>query len=61
MPLNAPVPWTRKMNQHREWWLDPHQILQGEFLHPREHDVMFTDASNAGWVAHSNQDSTGGL
>ena len=37
-------------------------MLQREFLHPREHEkVIFTDASNAGWGAHSGQDSTGGL
>ena len=37
-------------------------MLQGEFLHPREHEnLIFTDASNAGWGAHSGQDSTGGL
>ena len=37
-------------------------MLQGEFLHPREHEkLIFTDASNAGWGVHSGQDSTGGL
>ena len=37
-------------------------MLQGEFLHPRELEkLIFTDASNAGWGAHSGQDSTGGL
>ena len=44
-----------------EWWLNPH-VLQGEFLHPREHNVLiFTDASNAGWGAHLKEDSIGGL
>ena len=62
MPLNSPIPWTQKMIQHGEWWLNPHNVLQGEFLHPREHNVLiFTDASNAGWGAHLKQDSTGGL
>ena len=33
-----------------------------EFLHPREHKkLILTDASNAGWGAHLNQESTGGL
>ena len=60
--LNSPIPWTQKMIQHGEWWLNPHNVLQGEFLHPREHDVLiFTDTSNAGWGAHLKQDSTGGL
>ena len=37
-------------------------MLQGEFFHPREHKkLIFTDPSNAGWGAHSGQDSTGGL
>ena len=62
MPLNSLIPWTQKMIQHGEWWLNPHNMLQGEFLHPSEHDVLiFTDASNAGWGTHLKQDSTGGL
>ena len=37
-------------------------MLQGEFLHPREHEkLIFTDASNAGWGAHLGQNSTGGV
>ena len=37
-------------------------MLQGEFLHPREHKkLIFTDASNAGWGAHLGQNSTGGV
>ena len=37
-------------------------MLQGEFLHPREHEILiFTDASNTGWGTHLNQESTGGL
>ena len=32
MPLNSPIPWTQRMKQHREWWLNPHNVLQGEFL-----------------------------
>ena len=62
MPLNSPIPWTRTMKQHGEWWLDPQNALSGEFLHPRDHDVLiFTDASNAGWGAHLDHPSTGGL
>ena len=62
MPLDTPVPWNQKMIRHGEWWLDQQNVLQGEFLHPREHEkLIFTDASNAGWGAHSGQDSTGGL
>ena len=37
-------------------------MLQGEHLHPKEHKkLIFTDASNTGWGAHSGQNSTGGL
>ena len=62
MPLDTPIPWNQKMIRHREWWLDPQNVLQGEFLHPREHEILiFTDASNAGWGVHLNQESTGGL
>ena len=62
MPLNSPIPWTQKMKQHRTWWLNPQNVLSGEFLHPRDHDILiFTDASNAGWGAHLNHDSVGGI
>ena len=48
MLLDTPVPWNQKMIRHGEWWLDPQNVLQGEFLHPREHEkLIFTDASNA--------------
>ena len=50
------------MIRHGEWWLDPKNVLQGEFFHPREHEkLIFTDASNAGWGAHLDHDSTGGV
>ena len=46
------------MLQHGEWWLDPQNVLQGEFLHPREHKkLIFTDASNTGWGTHLDHDS----
>ena len=62
MPLNSRIPWTQKMKQHGEWWLDPQNVVSGEFLHQRDHDVLiFTDASNAGWGAHLDHDSTGSL
>ena len=62
MPLDTPVPWNQKMIQHGEWWLDPQNVLQGEYLQPRKHKkLIFTDASNAGWGAHLGQNSTGGL
>ena len=62
MPLDTPIPWNQKMIRHGEWWLDPQNVLQGEFLHPREHEILvFTEASNAGWGAHLNQESAGGL
>ena len=62
MPLNSPVPWIQKMKQHGEWWLNPQNVRGRKFLHPRDHDVLiFADASNTGWGAHLNQNSTGGL
>ena len=62
MPLDTLIPWNQKMIRHREWWLDPQNVLQGEHLHPKEHEkLIFTDASNAGWGTHSGQNSTGGL
>ena len=48
MPLDTLIPWNQKMIRHGEWWLDPQNVLQGEHLHPREHEkLIFTDASNA--------------
>ena len=62
MPLDTPIPWNRKMIRHGKWWLDPQNMLQGEFLLPREHKILiFTDASNAEWSTQLNQESTGGL
>ena len=62
MPLDTPIPWNQKMIRHREWWLDPQNVLQGEYLHPREHKkLIFTNASNTGWGAHLGQNSTGVL
>ena len=32
------------MIRHGKWWLDPQNVLQEEFLHPREHEkLIFTD------------------
>ena len=62
MPLDTLIPWNQKMIRQGEWWLDPQNVLQGEHLHPKEHKkLIFTDASNAGWGAHSGQNSKGGL
>ena len=62
MPLNSPIPWTQKIKQHGEYWLNPQNILCGELLHPRDHGVLiFTNASNAGWGTHLDHKSTGGL
>ena len=61
MPLDSPIPWTAEMTRQGEWWLNPQNVMQGEHLHPREHDVLiFTDASTAGWGAHLGQSSTRG-
>ena len=60
MPLDMVISWNQKMIQHREWWLDPQNVLQGEFLQPREHKkLIFTYVLIAGLGACSNQESTG--
>ena len=62
MHLDTLIIWNQKMIQHGEWWLDPQNMLQGEYLHPREHGkLIFTDASNGGWGTNLGQNSTGGL
>ena len=35
-----PIPLNQKIIQHREWWLDPQNVLQGEYFHPREHEKL---------------------
>ena len=59
MPLDTPILWNQKMIRHGELWLDPQNVLQGEFLHLREKQLIFRDATNAGWGAHLGQNSTG--
>ena len=40
MPLDTPITWNQKRTQHGEWWLDPQNVMQGEFLNPREHEKL---------------------
>ena len=55
MPLDTPIPWNQKMIRHGEWWLDPKNVLQGEFLHPREHETgraLRSRLNRRGLVSH---------
>ena len=38
------------------------KVISGADLHPKDHSIqLFTDASNEGWGAHLDQNSTKGL
>ena len=44
MPLDTLIPWNQKMIRQGEWWLDRQNVLQGEHLHPKEHEkLIYTD------------------
>ena len=55
-------PWTEAIVAHLDWWQNPSNVMKGADLHPKDHSIqLFTDASNEGWGAHLDQNSTKGL
>ena len=51
--LEKVIPIPRSLHPHLEWWLDKHNVLQGQPLHPLTHALqIFTYASKEGWGAH---------
>ena len=60
--LDNLLPWTKAIEAHLDWWQNPSNVMKGADLHPKEHSIqLFTDASNEGWGAHLDQNSTKGL
>ena len=60
--LDTLFPWSETISAHLEWWQNSVNVLKGLDLHPKDHNILlFTDASNVGWGAHSGQDSLKGL
>ena len=60
--LDNLLPWTEAIAAHLDWWQNPSNVMKGSDLHPKDHSIqLFTDASNEGWGAHLDQNSTGGL
>ena len=56
------LPWTEAIVAHLDWWQNPSNVMKGADLHPKDHSIhLFTDASNEGWGAHLDQNSTKGL
>ena len=54
--------WTESIAAHLDWWQNPSNVMKGADLHPKDHSIqLFTDASNEGWGAHLDQNSTKGL
>ena len=57
-----PPSWTEAIVAHLDWWQNPSNVMKGADLHPKDHSIqLFTDASNEGWGAHLDQNSTKGL
>ena len=60
--LDNLLPWTEAIAAHLDWWQNPSNVMKGADLHPKDHSIqLFTDASNEGWGAHLDQNSTKGL
>ena len=60
--LDNLLPWTEAIVAHLDWWQNPTNVMKGADLHPKDHSIqLFTDASNKGWGAHLDQNSTKGL
>ena len=59
--LDKVIPVPRSLHPHLEWWLDEHNVLQGQPLHPLKHALQsFTDASKEGWGAHLGEHTARG-
>ena len=57
--LDSLLPWTEAIAAHLGWWQNPSNVMKGADLHPKDHSIqLFTDASNEGWGAHLDQNST---
>ena len=60
--LDNLLPRTEAIAAHLDWWQNPSNVMKGADLHPKDHSIqLFTDASNEGWGAHLDQNSTKGL
>ena len=60
--LDSLLSWTEAIAAHLDWWQNPSNVIKGADLHPKDHSIqLFTDASNEGWGAHLDQNSTKGL
>ena len=60
--LDNLLPWTEAIVVHLDWWQNPSNVMKGADLNPKDHSIqLFTDASNEGWGAHLDQNSTKGL
>ena len=59
--LEKEIPVPRLLHPHLKWWLEEHNVLQGQPLHPLNHALqIFTDASKKEWGAHLNEHTARG-
>ena len=60
--LEKIIPVPQSLHPHLDWWLDEHNVLGGQPLHPLQHALqLFTDASNEGWGAHLGDSTARGI
>ena len=60
--LEKVIPIPRSLHPHLRWWLEEHNVLIGQPLHPIKYALqIFTDASKEGWGAHLNEHTARGF
>lgn len=61
MTEDVPVSWDDNCYRDLEWWLEEHNLLQGQPLQIALPDLfLYTDVSSEGWGAYLLQDSVSG-
>ena len=59
--LEKVIPIPSSLHPHLQWWLQVHNVVTGQPLHPIKHALqIFTDASKEGWGAHLNEHTARG-
>ena len=59
--LEKVIPIPISLHPHLQWWLEEHNVLTGQPLHPIKHAIqIFTDASKEGWGTHLNEHTARG-
>ena len=59
--LDSLLPWTEMISAHLDWLQNPANVMKGSDLHPKDHSIHLTDASNDGRGSYLDQNSANGL